>query len=119
MWTMRGDNGDVHDNNAVITEILKLRAERAKLLGFQTHAHWITDNQMAKTPDAAMDLMLKVWAPAVARAREEVADMQAMADAEHANIRIAPWDYRYYAEKVRKEMYDHDENGIKPYMALG
>lgn len=118
MWTLRGDNGDAHDNNAVITEILQLRAERAKLLGYETHAHWITDNQMAKTPDAAMDLMLKVWAPAVARVREEVADMQQVADAEGAGVRIAPWDYRHYAEKVRKAKYDLDENEIKPYLQL-
>ncbi|MBS0411991.1 MAG: M3 family metallopeptidase [Proteobacteria bacterium] len=118
MWTMRGDNGDANDNNANITEILKLRAERAKLLGFPTHAHWITDDQMAKTPDAAMDLMLKVWAPAVARVREEVADMQAVADAEGAKIKIAPWDYRFYAEKVRKAKYDLDEAEIKPYLQL-
>ncbi|MGA0603488.1 M3 family metallopeptidase [Caulobacter sp. KR2-114] len=122
MWTMRGDNGDANDNNANITEILKLRAERAKLLGFATHAHWITDDQMAKTPDAAMDLMLKVWAPAVARVREEVADMQQIADAEAAaggaKITIAPWDYRYYAEKVRKAKYDLDEAEIKPYLQL-
>src|SRR5262249_35995659 len=118
MWAARGDNGGAHDNNAVITEILKLRAERAKLLGFKTHAHWITDNQMAKTPAAAMDLMMKVWAPAVARVREEVADMQALADAEKAGITIAPWDYRYYAEKVRKAKYDLDENEIKPYLQL-
>ena len=118
MWAMRGDNGDAHDNNAIITEILKLRAERAHLLGFKTHAHWITDDQMAKTPDAAMDLMLKVWAPAVARVAEEVADMQKVADAEGAKITIAPWDYRYYAEKVRKAKYDLDEAQIKPYLQL-
>ncbi|HZZ34780.1 MAG TPA: M3 family metallopeptidase, partial [Caulobacteraceae bacterium] len=108
MWTLRGDNGDAHDNNAIITEILQLRAEKAKLLGFPTHAHWITDNQMAGTPDAAMDLMLKVWAPAKARVAEEVADMQKIADAEGAGIKIAPWDYRHYAEKVRKAKYDLD-----------
>jgi peptidyl-dipeptidase Dcp len=118
MWAARGDNGDAHDNNANIAEILRLRAERAKLLGFPTHAHWITDNQMAGTPDAAMDLMLKVWAPAKARVAEEVADMQQVADAEGAGIKIAPWDYRYYAEKVRKAKYDLDENEIKPYLQL-
>ena len=119
MWTLRGDNGDANDNNANITEILKLRAERARLLGFATHAHWITDDQMAKTPDVAMDLMLKVWAPATARVREEVADMQAVADAEGGDkIVIAPWDYRYYSEKVRKAKYDLDEAEIKPYLQL-
>ena len=73
----RGDNGDAHDNNEIITEILKLRAERAKLLGYPTHAHWRLENAMAKTPERAMELMEAVWKPAVARVREEVADMQA------------------------------------------
>jgi peptidyl-dipeptidase Dcp len=118
MWTSRGDNGGAHDNNAIITEILSLRAEKAKLLGYPTFAHWVTDDQMAKTPAAAMDLMLKVWAPAVARVREEVADMQKIVDAEKGSFRIAPWDYRYYAEKVRKARYDLDENAIKPYLQL-
>jgi peptidyl-dipeptidase Dcp len=118
MWTSRGDNGDAHDNNAAITQILQLRAEKAKLLGYPSFAHWITDYQMAKTPDAAMDLVMKVWAPATARVREEVADMQKIADAEGAGIKIAPWDYRFYAEKVRRAKYDLDESEIKPYLQL-
>ncbi|MDE1986612.1 MAG: M3 family metallopeptidase [Alphaproteobacteria bacterium] len=118
MWTSRGNNGDAHDNNANITEILELRAEKAKLLGYPTFAHWITDYQMAKTPDAVMDLLMKVWTPAVARVHEEVTDMQQVADAEGADIKIAPWDYRYYAEKVRKAKYDLDESAIKPYLQL-
>jgi peptidyl-dipeptidase Dcp len=118
MWIMRGDNGDAHDNNAIITEILKLRAEKAKLLGFKTHAHWITAGQMSGTPDAAMDLMLRVWKPAVARVHEEVADMQKIADSEGAGLKIEPWDYRYYSEKVRKARYDLDQNEVKPYLQL-
>ncbi len=118
MWTSRGDNGGAHDNNAIISEILSLRAEKAKLLGYPTFAHWVTDDQMAKTPDAALDLMLKIWTHAVARVREEVADMQKIADAEPSGIRIAPWDYRYYAQKVRKARYDLDEGEIKPYLRL-
>ena len=114
----RGDNGDAHDNNAIITEILQLRAERAKLLGYETHAHWRLENAMAKTPEGAMALMEAVWTPAVARVREEVADMQAIADTEGAGITIAPWDYRHYAEKVRKAKYDLDENEVKPYLQL-
>jgi peptidyl-dipeptidase Dcp len=116
MWTSRGDNGGKHDNNANITQILQLRAEKAKLLGYPTFAHWITDYQMAKTPGAVMDLLMKVWAPATARVREEVADMQKIADAD--GIKIAPWDYRFYAEKVRKAKYDLDESEIKPYLQL-
>jgi peptidyl-dipeptidase Dcp len=118
MFVNRGDNGDEHDNNAIITDILQLRAERAKLLGYPTHAHWRLENAMAKTPEKAMELMEAVWKPAVARVHEEVTDMQALADKEGAKIKIEPWDYRFYAEKVRKDKYDIDENAIKPYLQL-
>ena len=114
----RGDNGDEHDNNKIIAEILKLRASRAKLLGYPTHAHWRMEPTMAKKPEAAMELMEKVWPKAVARVREEVADMQRIADAEGAKITIEPWDYRYYGEKVRKAKYDLDFNDVKPYLQL-
>jgi peptidyl-dipeptidase Dcp len=118
MFVNRGDNGGEHDNNAIITEILQLRAERAKLLGYKTHAHWRLENSMAKTPERAMELMEAVWKPAVARVHEEVTDMQALADKEGAKIKIDPWDYRYYMEKVRKAKYDLDQNEIKPYLQL-
>jgi peptidyl-dipeptidase Dcp len=118
LFVNRGDNGDARDNNAIITEILQLRAERAKLLGYETHAHWRLENAMAKTPERAMDLMMAVWKPAVARVREEVADMQKLADQEKAGIKIEPWDYRFYAEKVRKAKYDLDQNEVKPYLQL-
>lgn len=118
MFINRGDNGNATDNNGLITEILALRAERAKLLGFPTHAHWRLSNKMAKTPDKAMDLLLAVWKPAVARVNEEVANMQKLADKENAGIKIEAWDYRFYAEKVRKATYDLDENEVKPYLQL-
>ena len=118
MFVNRGDNGDEHDNNAIITDILQLRAERAKLLGYPTHAHWRLENAMAKTPEKAMELMEAVWKPAVARVHEEVADMQALADKEGAKITIEPWDYRYYMEKVRKAKFDLDQNEVKPYLQL-
>jgi len=118
MFVNRGDSGGATDNNATITRILQLRAERAQLLGFPTHAHWRLENTMAKTPERAMELMEAVWAPAVARVHEEVADMQRIADAEKAGIKIAPWDYRYYAEKVRKAKYDLDETQVTPYLQL-
>jgi len=114
----RGDNGDAKDNNKLISEILKLRSERARLLGYATHAHWRLENAMAKTPERAMELMEAMWKPAVARVREEVADMQAIASREAGQITIEPWDYRYYAEKVRKEKYDLDETAITPYLQL-
>ncbi len=114
----RGDNGDDNDTNAIIADILKLRQERAQLLGYKTHAHFRMTNTMAQDPERAMDLMMQVWPAAVARVKEEVADMQTIADAEDANITIAPWDYRFYAEKVRKAKYDLDQAEIKPYFQL-
>ncbi|RYZ17623.1 MAG: M3 family peptidase, partial [Sphingobacteriales bacterium] len=118
MFINRGDNGGEHDNNAIITQILQLRAERAKLLGFKTHAHWRLENAMAKTPEKAIELMEAVWTPAVARVKEEVADMQKLANAEGANNTIEPWDYKHYAEKVRKQRYDLDQNEVKQYLQL-
>ena len=114
----RGDNGDARDNNAIIGEILQLRAERARLLGHPTHAHWRLENTMARTPERAMALMEAVWKPAVARVREEVADMQRVADAEGDKLTLEPWDYRFYAEKVRKAKYDLDTHELKPYLQL-
>jgi peptidyl-dipeptidase Dcp len=121
VWTKfknRGDNGDANDTNATIAKIVKLRADRASLLGYPTHAHWRMDDTMAKDPAKAEALMMRVWQPAVARVREEVADMQAVADKEGANIKIEPWDYLYYAEKVRQAKYDLDTNEMKPYFEL-
>ena len=118
MFISRGDNGDKNDNNSTIVEILKIRAMRAKLLGFKTHADWRLDNSMAKTPENAMKLMMDVWKPAILKVKEEVADMQAIADKEGNNIKIEPWDYRYYAEKVRLAKYDLDQNQVKEYLQL-
>jgi peptidyl-dipeptidase Dcp len=115
-FAMRGDNNDGNDTNATIAEILKLRQQRAELLGFKTHANYRMADTMAKDPARAMDLMMKVWPAAVARVKEEVADMQAIANAD--KITIEPWDYRFYAEKVRKAKYDLDQNEIKPYFQL-
>ena len=109
----RGDNGDANDTNATIAEIVRLRDQRARLLGFANHAEWRMQDTMAKTPAAAMGLMNRVWAPAKARVIEEVADMRAIAGHE-----IEPWDYLYYAEKVRKQKYDLDQNELKPYFEL-
>ncbi|MFO1467261.1 MAG: M3 family metallopeptidase [Steroidobacteraceae bacterium] len=114
----RGDNGDAHDNKGIITQILALRGERARLLGFATHAHWRLDDAMARTPDSALSLMMQVWPRATQRVREEVADMQAIADRDSPRITIEPWDYRYYAEKVRKARYDLDLGLVKPYLQL-
>jgi peptidyl-dipeptidase Dcp len=118
MFINRGDNGDANDNNAIITEILQLRAQRALLLGYPTHAHWRLADKMAKTPENAMALMESVWTPAVLKVKEEVSDMQKLADKEGAHIKIEPWDYRYYAEKVRKDKYDLNQEEVKEYMQL-
>ena len=118
MFVNRGDNADASDNNALISEILQLRAERAQLLGYKTHAHWRLQNTMAKTPEKAMELMMSVWKPACTLVKREVEDMQAIANQEGQGIKIEAWDYRYYAEKVRKAKYDLDQNEIKPYMQL-
>ncbi|WP_439540820.1 M3 family metallopeptidase [Sphingomonas sp.] len=119
----RGDNGGANDTNAIIANILKLRQERAKILGFKTHAHYRMDDTMAETPENATKLMMSVWPAAVARVKQEVADMQALADEEAKagkgpKIKIEGWDYRYYAEKVRKAKYDLDESEVKPYLEL-
>jgi peptidyl-dipeptidase Dcp len=118
MFINRGDNANQYDNNASVAEILQLRAERANLLGYKTHAHWRLENAMAKTPERTLELMETVWPAAIARVKEEVADMQALADKEGTKITIQPWDYRFYMEKVRKAKFDLDQNEVKPYLQL-
>ncbi len=114
----RGDNGDGNDTKRIITRIVKLRAERAKLLGFPSHAHWRMADTMALDPMKAQALMMQVWPAAVGRVKEEVADMQAIAGKEDPGTTIEPWDYLYYAEKVRKAKYDLDQGELKPYFEL-
>ena len=114
----RGDNADQYDNNKIITEILNLRAERTRLQGYPTFAHRALEKQVAKTPEAAMALMMKIWPAAVARVKEEVTDMQAVARHEGSKIAIEPWDYRFYAEKVRKAKYNLDSGEVKEYLQL-
>ncbi|MER2997911.1 M3 family metallopeptidase [Pontibacter populi] len=115
----RGDNGDDKDNNANIAKILKLRNERVKLMGYDNYAEWRLQNRMAKNPENAMALMNAVWPSAIARVKEEVADMQKLANTtSKTKITIAPWDYRYYAEKVRKQKYDLNSDEVKQYLEL-
>ncbi|WP_290611448.1 M3 family metallopeptidase [Arsukibacterium sp. UBA3155] len=114
----RGDNNDAQDNNALITEILALRDERVGLLGFDNYATWRLQDRMAKSPDRAMNLMMSVWPAAIARVQEEVADMQALATQQGADITIEPWDYRFYAEQVRKAKYDLNSDEVKQYLQL-
>ena len=114
----RGDNGDAYDNNKLIAKILKLRRERVELLGYKNYAEWRLQDRMAKTPENAMNLMIQVWPAAIGRVAEEVEDMQAIANKNGDNITIEPWDYRYYAEKVRKDKYDLDSDEVKQYLQL-
>jgi peptidyl-dipeptidase Dcp len=117
-WTRRGENGGPSDNRAIVAEILKLRRERARLLGYETFAAYKLDDSMAKTPAHVRELLEKVWAPAKARAAHERDQLQAIAQREGANLTIEPWDWRYYAEKLRKSEFDFDEAAIKPYLPL-
>ena len=114
----RGDNGDVYDNNKLIMEILKLRKERVALLGYDNYAQWRLQDRMAKTPENAIALLEAVWPAAIGRVKEEVKDMQAIADANGDNISIEPWDYLYYAEKVREKKYNLDSEEVKQYLQL-
>ena len=121
VWTnyySRGDNNDEYDNNELIADILKLRRRRVELLGHKNFAEWRLQDRMAKTPENAMDLMEAVWPAAIARVAEEVADMQAVAIAYGDDISIKSWDYRFYAEKVRKEKYDLNSDEVKQYLQL-
>ena len=114
----RGDNNNENDNKAIIKEILQLRQQKAKLLGFESFAHFVLDEKMAKTPEAALDLLNKIWEPAVKRAAEEKAELQKIADREGAGIKIEGWDWFYYTEKLRKEKYALNDETITPYFKL-
>jgi peptidyl-dipeptidase Dcp len=117
-WVSRGDNANAHDNNAIITEMLALRAERAALLGYENFAAFKLADSMAGTPGKARALLEDVWAPARLRALEERDDLQALIAREGGNFPLAPWDWRYYAEKLRREKYDFDDAQLKPYFQL-
>ncbi len=117
-WTARGAHPGDHDNRKLIGEIMALRAEQARLLGYDSFAAYRLDDTMAKTPEAAAALLHAVWGPAKRKAAEERAELEAMARADGLNEPIAPWDWRYYAEKVRQAKYALDEASVKPYFVL-
>src|ERR1700761_4110021 len=117
-FTARGDNGNANDNNALIGEILSLREEAAKIMGFQTYAAYRLEDSMAKTPDAVRGLLERVWKPARLRALADRDEMQAMIATEGGNFALAPWDWRYYAEKLRLQRANFDDAAIKPYLSL-
>jgi peptidyl-dipeptidase Dcp len=117
-WIARGDNNGPTDNKATIAEMVALRAERARLLGYRSYADYRLDDQMAKTPGAVRDLLGEVWPRALKRALADCDALQALVQAEGGNFKIAPWDWRYYAEKLRKRLHDVDEAATKPYLQL-
>ena len=117
-WIARGDGGGKTDNKAIIAEILALRAERARLLGYESFSHYRLDDAMAKTPTAVRDLLERVWKPARSRALADRDAMQALIQEDGGNFKLAPWDWRHYAEKLRKRQCDIDENELKPYFQL-
>ena len=117
-WSARGESGGASDNRAIAAEMVKLRAERARLLGYKSFAHYRLADTMAKTPQAALDLLESVWVSGVASARKDEEALQAIATSEGGNFKIAPWDWRYLAEKRRKAEFDLDEAELKPYLQL-
>ncbi|HUZ91790.1 MAG TPA: M3 family metallopeptidase, partial [Methylocella sp.] len=117
-WALRGETGGVTDNRAIASEMVRLRAERARLLGHESFAHFRLADTMAKTPQEALGLLQSVWAPALNQALREEDALQAIAADEGGNFKVAPWDWRFYAEKRRKASYDLDEAEIKPYLQL-
>lgn len=117
-YTNIANNNDENDNKAIINQILKLRLQKAKLFGFDSFAAFQMDNVMAKTVEDAEELLYKVWKPAVEKAHEEIADMQKYVDNHGGNFKIAAWDYYYYAEKVKKEKFNFDENDVRAYFPI-
>lgn len=117
-YTNLANNGNTNDNKALIAAILQLRKKKAQLFGFKSFADYQTDAVMAKTVAAAEDLLMKIWKPAVAKSREEIADMQKYVDARGGGFKIAAWDYYYYAEKVKKEKFAFDENDVRAYFPI-
>jgi len=117
-YTARADRGGDTDNKAVLARIVALRAEKAKLLGYETHADYVLAENMAKTPAAVEDLLQRLWKPAVAMAGREAADLQAAIRADGQSFELKPWDWFYYAEKIRRARYDLDEAALRPYFTL-
>jgi len=121
MWkgyTHRGDNNNANDNKNIVAEMASLRAQRAKLLGYESHAHFVLEGNTAKNPENVYQLLNKIWPAGLAQAKQELADMQVMVDSEGGNYKVEGWDWRYLSEKIRKARYDLDEEQTKPYFSL-
>jgi peptidyl-dipeptidase Dcp len=117
-YTNKGDNDNEYDNKEIIKEIVALRAERADMLGFPTHAHYVLEENMAKNPAGVYNLLNQLWRPALRNARAEARELQRMIDREGGSFKLQPWDWRYYAEKVRMDKYDLDEEMLRAYFPL-
>jgi peptidyl-dipeptidase Dcp len=117
-YAMRGDNDNESDNKAIVARMVPLRAERAALLGYDSHAHYVLSDRMAESPENVYGLLNQIWEPALRVARAERADLQAMLEADGIDDRIRGWDWRYYTEKVRKAKYDIDEDALRPYFEV-
>ncbi len=117
-WANRGDNNNQYDNKAIVSEIVQLRSQRAKLLGYKHHSDYVLSDTMAESPEAAMSLLLKVWEAAVEKAAQEKQWIKELMAAEEADFELAAWDWRYYAEKVRKQKFDLDQAEISQYFEL-
>lgn len=117
-YFMRGNNGNANDNNSIVAKMVKLRVKKAQLLGYKSFADYIIDDNMAKTPENVNDFLMKLWKPALPMAKREVTDMQKIIDREGGKFKLQPWDWWYYAEKVRKEKYDLDDSALRPYFSL-
>jgi peptidyl-dipeptidase Dcp len=117
-YFMRGNNGNANDNNEVISKIVSLRLKKANLLGYKSFADYVIEENMAKTPETVNEFLIKLWEPSLAMAKNEVAEMQKLIDREHGKFKLQPWDWWYYAEKVRMEKYDLDDSQLRPYFSL-
>ena len=117
-YTVRGDQNNEHDNKTIVAEIINLRVEKANLLGYETFAHYTLEPRMAGTPEDVYKLLDQLWDASLPVAKREVAAMQAVIDGEGGGFDLAPWDWWYYAEKVRKAEYDLDDNELRPYFEL-
>jgi peptidyl-dipeptidase Dcp len=117
-YFMRGDNDNEHDNKALFAELMQLRLQMSRLMGYKNYADFKLEVQMAENPENVYSFLNRIWTPALARAKSELAEMQAIADRDKAGYKLASWDWWYYAEKLRKEKYDLDEEELKPYFTL-
>ena len=117
-WTQRGDQNNEYDNKEIVSRVTALRVERAQLLGYETHAHWVLADRMSGTPENAYAFLEQIWQPALAKAKQERAALQSMIESEGGDFDLAPWDWFFYTEKVRKARYDIDEETLKPYFQL-